>query len=157
YAPTPRPSDLKKLVEFRDEYLSGFKTERYTIGPKEGFEHARVIMDGKIRELCTRDIGGDHQRLETVRTQHVGVTFKHILLPLWLASYRYRDQSYRVLVNGQTGEVQGDRPYSWVKIGILAGVILAILLALLVVFKGVARGESPRAPAATMHASVSSP
>jgi DNA-directed RNA polymerase subunit RPC12/RpoP len=156
YAPMPRPSDLKKLVGFRDEYLSGFKTERYTVGPKEGFEQAKVIMDSKIRELCTRDIGGDHQRLETVRTQHVGVTFKHILLPLWLASYRYREKIFRVLVNGQTGEVRGDRPYSSLKIGILIALICAILLALLVVFKGVAKGEGSCAPPTTRHAGVSS-
>jgi DNA-directed RNA polymerase subunit RPC12/RpoP len=156
FAPTPLPSDLKKLVGFRDEYLSGFKTERYTIGPKEGFEQAKVIMDGKIRDLCTHDIGGDHQRLDTVRTQHVGVTFKHILLPLWLASYRYRDKIFRVLVNGQTGNVQGDRPYSWLKIGILIAVILAILLALLVVFKGVAKGEGTHAPTPNRQSGVSS-
>jgi DNA-directed RNA polymerase subunit RPC12/RpoP len=140
YAPVPQPSELKKLLAFSDDYLSGFKTERYTVGPKDGFDQAKAIMDGKIRELCTRDIGGDHQRLETVQTQHVGVTFKHILLPIWLASYRYREKVFRVLVNGQTGEVQGDRPYSWAKIGILIAVILAVLLALLLVFHGVARG-----------------
>ena len=31
--------------------------------------------------------------------------FKHILLPLWLSAYHYRDQSYRFMVNARTGEV----------------------------------------------------
>ena len=56
--------------------------------------------------------------------------FKHILLPIWLASYRYQDKVYRFLVNGQSGEVQGERPWSVWKItfAVLCGLILAGLL-----------------------------
>ena len=142
YARHLTPRDLRGLEAFRPDFLSGFKTERYTIGPKDGFETAKLIMEMEIRELCRRDIGGDHQRLDVVRVQHVGVTYKHVLLPLWLASYRYQDKSYRVLVNGLTGQVQGDRPYSWVKIVALILSILAAILVIFLLFKGVARGET---------------
>src|SRR5262249_46845673 len=125
------------------EYLSGFKTERYAVGLAEGFEHARAIMDAEVRRLCERDIGGNHQRLMEVNTQHVGVTFKHILLPVWLGSYRYQNKSYRVLINARTGRATGTRPYSWVKITTL---ILAIILALVLVFLLV-RGFAQGAPA----------
>jgi DNA-directed RNA polymerase subunit RPC12/RpoP len=131
YSSRITPDELGELEEFRPEFLSGFKTERYVIDPEQGFERARLIMDGRIKEMCRRDIGGDHQRLHTVRTQHVGVTFKHVLLPVWMASYRYHDKSYRVVVNGRTGQVMGDRPYSVAKI---VGLVLAVLLALLAVF-----------------------
>jgi len=131
YAASLTPKELKGVEPFRAEYLSGFTTERYAIGPKEGFDKAKQIMDGHIRQLCCRHIGGNHQRLHTVQTQHVGVTFKHLLLPIWLASYRYQDKSYRVMVNGQTGYVMGDRPYSWVKITLLVLGILAVILAIL--------------------------
>jgi DNA-directed RNA polymerase subunit RPC12/RpoP len=142
------PRELKGLEEFRAEFLSGFKTERYQIGPRDGFGRAREIMDQEIRTLCCRDIGGDQQQLQSVRTRHVGVTFKHILLPVWLASYRYQERAYRVIVNGRTGQIMGDRPYSWVKITLLVlGIILAVLLAVLV-FASVAKGgEPPAVPA----------
>jgi DNA-directed RNA polymerase subunit RPC12/RpoP len=142
------PKELAGLEGFRPEFLSGFTTERYTVGPKEGFDTAKGIMDGEIRALCCRDIGGNHQRLHTVSTQHLAVTFKHILLPVWLASYRFNDKSYRVMVNGQTGEVLGDRPYSWVKIvalifSILAVIALIVALVLMMNKRG-ATGEAPR-------------
>jgi hypothetical protein len=91
-------------------------------------------MDVTIRQLCCQDIGGDHQQLATVNTQHVGVTFKHILLPLWLAVYRYHNQTYRILVNARTGEVQGGRPYSAMKIliAVLAGIAAASIIALII-------------------------
>lgn len=128
------PWDLGRLESFRPEFLSGFKTERYTVPLHEGFQSAQGIMDGHIRMLCRRDIGGDHQRLNTVNTQHVGVTYKHVLLPLWLAIYRYQNQTYRILVNARTGEVIGARPYSWIKItfAVLAALLLLAIIILVI-------------------------
>lgn len=137
------PWELTALEDFRAEYLSGFKTERYAVGLKEGFEHARAIMDGEIRRLCEHDIGGNHQRLDTVHTQHVGITFKHILLPVWLGAYRYQNKSFRVLVNARTGRVTGSRPYSALKITLfVAAIVLTVLLAFLI-FRSMARGGEP--------------
>jgi len=125
---------LGRLETFRAEFLSGFKTERYVVTLAEGFSTAQQIMDVQIRQLCCRDIGGDHQRLSSVQTQHVGVTFKHILLPMWLAVYRYQNATYRILVNARTAEVTGDRPYSWIKItlAVIAGLIVAVAIFLLI-------------------------
>jgi predicted RNA-binding Zn-ribbon protein involved in translation (DUF1610 family) len=123
--------DLHHLVNYKAEYLSGFKAERYTVGLKEGFNEAKGIMEGEIRTLCCQDIGGDHQIVDSMRTQHVGVTFKHLLLPIWLATYRYYDKLYRILVNARSGEVVGERPWSWIKITSLVALILAILAVIL--------------------------
>ncbi|MGN6368517.1 MAG: hypothetical protein ACTHN5_09670 [Phycisphaerae bacterium] len=127
------PWDLKDLNSFKSEYLAGFKTERYVIPLPDGFKTAQAIMNNEIRILCMRDIGGDHQQLSSVNTQHVGVTYKHILLPMWLAVYRYQGQTHRILVNARTGEVSGTRPYSWIKITLfilvlaLAAAIIALI------------------------------
>jgi DNA-directed RNA polymerase subunit RPC12/RpoP len=134
YVNALEPWDLSRLDAFRSEFLAGFKTERYVVTLPQGFNRAQQIMDVTIRQLCCRDIGGDHQQLATVNTQHVGVTFKHILLPLWLAVYRYHNQTYRILVNARTAEVQGGRPYSWVKIlfVVLAGLAAAAIIVLII-------------------------
>jgi hypothetical protein len=55
------------------------------------------------------------------------VTFKHVLLPVWLAAYKYRGKSYRFVVNGRTGAVQGERPWSAWKIAF--AVILGLIVA----------------------------
>jgi predicted RNA-binding Zn-ribbon protein involved in translation (DUF1610 family) len=127
------PWDLKSFVPYRDEYLSGFVAESYQIDLTQGFEIARGIMAGPIRQTIARDIGGDHQRIHSVDTHYFDVTFKHALLPVWISAYRYAGRTFRFMVNARTGEVQGERPYSWVKIllAILAA-MTAILIALLV-------------------------
>jgi hypothetical protein len=68
------------------------------------------------RQDVRRDIGGDEQRVHDIDTDWSDETFKHILLPVWMAAYKYNGKSYRFLVNGQTGEVQGERPWSIWKI-----------------------------------------
>ena len=55
------------------------------------------------------------------------VTFKHILLPVWLAAYKYRGKTYRFVVNGQSGKVQGERPWSAWKIAV--AVVLGLIVA----------------------------
>ena len=77
---------------------------------------ARAVMDQKIAALCRADIGGDHQQLNDVKTKHLGVTFKHLLLPAWHSSYHYRDRLFHIVINARTGEVQGQRPISWAKV-----------------------------------------
>ena len=82
------------------------------------------------RPLAARalDIGGDEQRVTGVQTQVSAVTFKHILLPVWMAAYKYNGQTYRFVVNGRTGRVQGERPYSKWKIAfaVLLGLVFAL-------------------------------
>ncbi|HOX05529.1 MAG TPA: hypothetical protein PK280_03925 [Planctomycetota bacterium] len=114
------PWDLENLAPFKEDYLSGFRAESYGVDLAEGFEAAKGIMDEGIRASIRRDIGGDHQRIHSVKTRYEGITFKHLLLPVWVSAYRYRDKVYRILVNARTGEVQGERPWSWVKITLLA-------------------------------------
>jgi hypothetical protein len=128
------PWDVHNVEVFRPEFLAGFQTERYTVDLNQGFGVAREIMDRQIRVLCCRDIGGDHQQLHSVNTQHAGITFKHILQPVWLAPYHYRDKTYRIAVNARTGEVVGTRPYSYAKI---VGLIVAIL-AIIAIIAGIA-------------------
>ena len=127
YTDALEPWDLSALEPYRPEFLAGFSAEGYTVELDEGFAEARVHMDRIIARDVKFDIGGDRQRIHDIRTRVSDVTFKHVLLPVWLAAYTYRGETYRFVVNGRTGRVQGERPWSAVKIAI--AVILGALLA----------------------------
>lgn len=127
------PWDLKSLVPYDNSYLAGFGAEAYAIDLPSGFEAAKQVMAQAIQRTIRRDIGGDEQRITSMQTAYQGVTFKHILLPVWLSAYRYREKTYRFLINARTGEVQGERPYSWVKItlAVLAGLVVVGFIAMI--------------------------
>ena len=128
------PWDLPALVPYSDEYLAGFRAESYQVDLAEGFATAKDIMDEAIRASICADIGGDHQRIHSVRTQYNRITFKHILLPVWISAYRFRDRVFRFLVNARTGEVQGERPWSWAKIVGLVVIGLGVIGAVAYLF-----------------------
>lgn len=123
---------LPALKPYEASYLSGFVAERYTVPVDEGWKRAKDVIDDELHRMACRKIGGDEQRNVEVSTAYRGVSFKHILLPLWVASYMYGQKVYRFQVNGQTGEVTGERPYSFWKIFLfilaIAGIIAAFVL-----------------------------
>ena len=122
-----QPWDLSEMEPYRPEYLAGFRAEGYTVPLDQGFREARAYMDRVIRRDVRFDIGGDQQQITSLDTTISAVTFKHILLPVWLAAYKYRGRTYRFVVNGRTGRVQGERPWSTWKIAV--AVILGLILA----------------------------
>lgn len=124
--------DLKDLVPYADSYLAGFRAETYTIDLPDGFVAAQQAMRPVIESTIRGDIGGDHQRIASMSPSYQGITFKHILLPIWVSAYRYNGRAFRFLVNGRTGQVTGERPYSGWKIAfaIMAGLIALIVLIL---------------------------
>ncbi len=124
--------DLARLRPPAPDLLAGFTVEVYRHGLEQGFAEARGRMQGAIDGAIRRDIGGDQQRIHARQTLVEDIRFKHLLLPVWVGSYRYGGKAWQVVVNGQSGEVEGDRPYSAIKIA------LAVLVALLLLALGVA-------------------
>jgi len=127
------PFTLGELKPYDTQFLANFTAERYQIDLAGGYETAQGKMRDEIRSACARDVPGDTHRNLKVQTHFSDVTFKHILLPIWIAAYEYQGEIYRYLVNGQTGKTHGTAPYSWFKIGaailvllIIIGVIVAI-------------------------------
>lgn len=118
--------DLDALAPWDARYLAGFRAETHTVPLEAAYTEARGIMDRIIDGDIRRDIGGDEQRIVQRSTAVEDVTFKHVLLPVWLAVYRWKGEPYRVMVNGRTGAVAGERPWSaWkIALAVLAGLAL---------------------------------
>ena len=88
----------------------------------------RALIAGDVKA----DIGGDMQRIERMDIRHADTTFKHVLLPVWLGAFRYGGKAFRLAVNGRTGAIQGERPYSILKI--LGASLLALVIGLAIAY-----------------------
>lgn len=111
-----RSWDLAAMEPYRAEFLAGFRAEAPSVTLEEGYGRAQGVMEATLRRDIRFDIGGDEQRISWMDARYANVTFKHVLLPIWLASYRWQNKPYRVVVNGRTGQVSGERPWSMWKI-----------------------------------------
>ncbi|MDR3250846.1 MAG: hypothetical protein LBT42_04180 [Tannerella sp.] len=123
--------DKKNYVAYKDQFVRGFLTELYKKDFKECFPSAKKEMEVYIKSLVCSQIGGNQQRISQMSTSYYDLKFKHILLPVWLSAYRYKEKAYIFAINGRTGQVTGQRPWSAVKIALL---VVSILLILLLVF-----------------------
>jgi predicted RNA-binding Zn-ribbon protein involved in translation (DUF1610 family) len=128
----PWPTQTAK--PFSAEYVAGHLCRTYDHDVEQGFGQARQRIDAEIRETVKRDIGGDRQDIDRLDTSFGSMTFKHLLLPIWLLTVIFEGRPFQVLINGVTGEVQGQRPWSKVKIALAVTAAVIVALVLLVVW-----------------------
>lgn len=127
------PFETESLVPYDPGFLSGWGAEAYTVDLKQAWGTGQQIIQGDVQAACARQVPGDTHRNLQVDTAFSNMMYKHVLFPMWIASYRYRDKVYHFLINGQTGEVQGQAPISWIKVVlvILVGLIILTMFFLL--------------------------
>lgn len=128
--------DTAKLVPYARPYMQGFSAERYGIVLADGWTRAQRDLAEIQERRCSDDVPGDTQRSLRVSNHFHEKSFKHVLLPVWLAAFRYRGKIYRFLVNGQTGAVSGQAPYSWIKITLFVILCLAVAAGLFALCQG---------------------
>ena len=127
--PFPTVSDLKP---YEPAFVRGWTVERYQVDLRQASEISKQQMDTTIEQLCAREVPGDTQRNLEILSDYQGRTFKHILVPVWLANYTYGRKSFQVVVNGYTGKMAGEHPLSWLKITFaILGALLVILIILM--------------------------
>ncbi len=124
------PFPTQDLKPYDPAYVRGWTVERYQLDLRKAAEKNSADMEIQVRGLCSQQVPGDTQRNLRVHSEYQGRTFKHILVPVCLVSYDYGAKSFQVVVNGYTGKIAGERPYSWVKIFFA---VLAVLIVLLIV------------------------
>lgn len=127
------PFNTKAPAPYSDQMLAGSEAEEYSIDPRAGWQTAASHMIAKERDACSRLLGGDTQRNLQVSTNLSGQTFKHLLLPVYISSYQYKGKSWRFMINGQTGEIVGDRPLDWMKVLMVVGVVIGLIVVIAVV------------------------
>ncbi|MDD7795346.1 hypothetical protein [Clostridium sp. 'White wine YQ'] len=120
------PFHLEELVAYDPKFLSGFAAEKYSIGLKEGWENAKRGVDEDIMSYIKENNKGEKIGNINISTSYNDIKFKHILVPVWISSYTYKNKVYRYIINGQTGEVQGDAPTSLIKLLLGMACLIAI-------------------------------
>lgn len=120
----------QELVAYQPEYLSGWMAEEYKVGPQEGWQRGQGSMMQYEYQACDGQVPGDVHRNLNVSTRLDNVTWKHVLLPIWIAAYRYNGRVYHFMVNGETGKVSGEAPLSWPKVIAFVALIIALACAI---------------------------
>ena len=128
----PWPTQTAK--PYSPEFVAGHLCRTYDHDVEECLAEATSTMEQVIDQTIRQDIGGDHQDINSRNINWFKMTYKHLLMPIWLLTVIYQEKPFQVYINGVTGEVQGARPWSKVKILIAAGIALVIIIVLIILF-----------------------
>lgn len=126
------PWDTEGVVAFQEEHLQGVEAETSSIEVSYAGELAHRLLKEQINYDICRDIGGDKQRVEETVTRYSAVKAQLLLLPVWVSRYTYQGRTHRVWINGRTGEVIGERP--WSRAQALAALLTPVLVALVAAY-----------------------
>jgi hypothetical protein len=137
------PFDLTPAVPPEKVDLQNITFERFTVPRKYARPLARQGLESLESTACEELVPGKCRNMH-VNLRITNLASRPMLLPVWIMAYRYRDQVFRFLANGQSGRSTGQAPVSYRKIGaaiaIAAIIILLILLWLFAASGGLRRG-----------------
>jgi transcription elongation factor Elf1 len=104
--------DLSQSVPYADGYLADWSAEIYTVALADASLQARQTAVEQARAQMAATIPDGVRDLTTSSADVVVNTYQLVLLPVWIAAYRYKERDYPLAVNGQSGAVHGDVPRS---------------------------------------------
>jgi hypothetical protein len=102
--------------------------EQFAVPRKYARPLARQRLEELERQACDLAYIPGNSRNVKVNVKVEGMTSEPVLLPVWIMAYRYKDELFRFLVNGQTGHATGKAPLSWLKIGVAIGIAAVIVI-----------------------------
>lgn len=126
------PFDLRAIRRYSPAMISGWISEEPSIPQEDCYRMAHGEAIEFVGNSLSRFMPGDSYRNLQHHTQLENEHIELVLLPLWVFSARYHPEKppVRIVVNGQTGEVGGKVPYSWVKITIAIVIAIAAIAAI---------------------------
>ncbi len=125
--------DLHQLRAYEPGFLAGYQALAFDRALEEAWEQARSEMRERTRQACRSQASTTQIRSFSLNLDFSEESWRYIILPVYLTSYRYQGQSYQVLINGQTGVITGQRPVDWMKVWLIIAAILCpgVLFALI--------------------------
>ncbi len=130
---------VENTTPFSPSYLSGFLAERYAIPATQAVDSAQAQIQADQESRAEGEIlsrGYSLARVDRVEVCYHRLTYKHVLLPAWTSAFSYKGKRYMYIINGESGKVGGQRPYSVPKILAAVGVAAAAFAAAVLLLSG---------------------
>ncbi len=119
------PYQLKALVTYSPDYLAGWQAQAYETTLTEAWEAAKNALREQAKQACRQDIASTHIRNFSMTADFADESWRYILLPVYLSTYKFSGETYQVMVNGQTGSVAGQKPVAWWKVWLAVAALLS--------------------------------
>lgn len=110
------PFNTNESKVYEEKYLLGFMAYHYDIELTDCWGQAKSVIDANIRRAVLSQYHYDKIAYLNVSTNHTKVTYKYVMLPIYVGNFNFKNKVYNFYVNGSTGKVYGKTPKSIFKI-----------------------------------------
>ena len=117
--------NLSEMVAYAPVFLAGLQAKGYDRPLEPAWEIAREVMREKTKDACMRQASTSMVRNFSMKLDFSDESWRYLLLPVYLAAYQFNGKTFHAIVNGQTGDISGQRPVDWKKIWLVIAMILA--------------------------------
>ena len=121
------PYDLARGVPYDRDAVRENIVEDYGVSRREARGRVQALMVDRERNLAAREVPGSSRNVR-VNTLLTDLKSSPVLVPVWINAYRYKNQTYRFLINGQSGRLTGRAPFSSLKLALLLLALLGVAL-----------------------------
>lgn len=125
------PFHLNAAVPPGDVDLQNFTIEQFRVPRKYARPLARSALEALERQACDDRYVPARSRNVHVNVLLDGLSSEAMLLPVWIMAYQYKGETFRFLINGQTGEPHGQKPFSYKKLALIIGAVILAIIAVL--------------------------
>ena len=129
--------DIKRFATsssypYDERYLAGFNAERYSVDMPVAHVEAQDVMRDWLEESIANAVRSNYDEVRNIRFDPVynNEQYKQLLLPVYATAYQFKNNVYQVLINGETGQISGEYPKSYIKIALIVMAILFIIYVL---------------------------
>ena len=119
------PFDMHALKEYNPDFLAGWHAQQYDINLSKAWEKGKALMREAAKKNCYADIPTHHVRNFSMVADFADEAWRYILLPVYISAYKFEDEIFQIMINGQNGTIAGQKPVAWWKIWLA---ILGMLL-----------------------------
>ena len=126
------PYQTDNSIVYEEKYLLGFMAYKYDLAIEDCWAQAQTSMHSAIRAEILRNHPHDVVDYLNINVSHNSVSYKYVMLPVYVGNFTYHKKLYNFFVNGSTGRVAGKTPKSALKI--IVTILIAIGLGVLAYF-----------------------
>lgn len=135
------PYEYQALINFKEQFLSGFEGERYNQSAEELKQRAKDKVNQDSKMILQDALSGYTTMMdskENIALKELGQHYA--LLPVWRYQFDFRGKSYLFHVNGQTGKIIGKTPVSMKRVNAYSFTVLGVTCIALLLIKYILGG-----------------
>ncbi|MEZ4684843.1 MAG: hypothetical protein R3B47_01870 [Bacteroidia bacterium] len=115
------------ILPYDPRYMDQFDYAVHAGDPENATKAATKEINKQIEKAAGQDVDADFHHSVDMQLRMEGLSLQHALLPLWIVTWNYRGKPWHACIHGRSGKIEGEQPWSPMRVGILIAVVFLVI------------------------------